>query len=118
MAQTAAAKKPRTSIEAVPQLATLPERVAVLEVKVNNIDEKMDDLKQDICDNHNSLIATLQEMRTVSTTQHTEMANKIKELEGFKNKWAKYVMVGLAFAAGAGWIGSPNFANILKFVGL
>jgi hypothetical protein len=118
MAQTAAAKKPRTSIEAVPQLATLPERVAVLEVKVNNIDEKMDDLKQDLCDNHENIISTLKEMRDTSVAQHTDMANKIKELEGFKNKWARYIMVGLAFAAGAGWIGSPNFASILKFLGL
>ncbi len=115
---TTAAKKPRTSIEAVPQLATLPERVAVLEIKVNNIDEKMDDLKQDLCDNHENIIATLKEMRETSVAQHTDMASKIKELDTFKNKWVKYAMVGLAFAAGAGWIGSPNFANIIKFLGI
>ena len=115
---TATAKKPRTSVEAVPQLATLPERVAVLEVKVNNIDEKMDNLKQDLCDNHSSIVDTLKVMREESTKQHNELAGKVKDLETVKNKWTKYAMVGLAFAAGAGWIGNSNFANILKFLGL
>jgi hypothetical protein len=117
MAQTAAAKKPRTSIEAVPQLATLPERVAVLEVKVTNIDEKMDDLKQDLCDNHSNIIDTLKAMREESTAQHNELASKVKDLEVYKNKWIKYSMVGLAFAAGAGWIHS-DLSTILKFLGL
>jgi hypothetical protein len=113
-----ATKKPRTSIEAVPQLATLPERVAVLEVNIVNINDKMDDLKQDLCDNHTSIIDTLKEMRDTSVSQHTDMAAKIKELEGFKNKWLRYVMVGLAFAAGAGVLGNPSFANVIKFLGL
>ena len=45
MMATATLKKPRTSIEAVPQLATLPERVAVVEVKIQSIEVKIDDLK-------------------------------------------------------------------------
>jgi len=113
-----AVKKPRTSVEAVPQLATLPERVAVLEVKVTNIDEKIDGLKDNLCDNHDSIIATLKTMREESTAQHNELAGKVKDLEGFKNKWLRYVMVGLAFAAGAGFLGSPSFTTILKFLGL
>ena len=112
-----ATKKPRTSVEAVPQLATLPERVAVLEVKVNNIDEKMDTLKNEMCENHSGLLATLKEMRDTSVSQHNSMAQQIKDLEGFKNKWMRYVMVGLAFAAGAGWI-RQDLAGILKFLGL
>jgi N-acetylglutamate synthase/N-acetylornithine aminotransferase len=46
------------------------------------------------------------------------MAGKIKDLQTLKDKWVKYGMIGLAFAAGAGWIGNPNMATILKFVGL
>ena len=34
--------------EAVAQLAVLPERVSVLETKVENIDEKLIDLKSDV----------------------------------------------------------------------
>ena len=113
----AAQKRPRTSVEAVPQLATLPERVATLEVKVSNIDEKIDDLKQGMCDNHAHLLNTLKEMRTTSVSQHNDMAEKIKDLEGFKNKWIRWAMVGLAFAAGAGWI-RQDLAGVLKFLGL
>ena len=115
---TATAKKPRTSVEAVPQLATLPERVAVLEVEVRNINEKMDDLKQDLCDNHASLVETLKEMRDTSVSQHTDMAKKIKELETIKNKWYKWGMVALAFAAGAGWLQATNIPQVIKFLGL
>jgi uncharacterized protein YycO len=114
---TATAKKPRTSVEAVPQLATLPERVAVLEVKMTNLDEKMDGLRSDLCDNHNNIIETLKIMRDESTKQHNELAGKVKDLEGYKNKWVKYSMVGLAFAAGAGWI-HADYGTILKFLGL
>lgn len=114
---TATAKRPKTSIEAVPQLATLPERVAVLEIKVGNIDDKMDDVKSSISDNHTSIIETLKTMREESTAQHNELAGKVKDLEGFKNKWVRWVMVGLAFAAGAGWIHS-DYSTIIKFLGL
>jgi hypothetical protein len=114
---TATAKKPRTSVEAVPQLATLPERVAVLEVKVTNIDEKIDDLKTDLCANHDNIIETLKTMREESTAQHNELAGKVKDLETYKNKWVRYAMAGLAFAAGAGWI-HQDIAGIIKFLGL
>jgi len=99
-------------------MATVAERVSVLETKVDNFDEKFDDIKQDITSNQASLIKTLDEMRIASTAQHAEMAGKIKDLQTLKDKWVKYGMIGLAFAAGAGWIGNPNMATILKFVGL
>jgi N-acetylglutamate synthase/N-acetylornithine aminotransferase len=99
-------------------MASVAERVSVLETKVENFNEKFDDIKLDITTNQSSLIATLSEMREASTTQHAEMASKIKDLQQVKEKWIKYSMVALAFAAGAGWIGNPNMATILKFVGL
>jgi N-acetylglutamate synthase/N-acetylornithine aminotransferase len=99
-------------------MATVAERVSVLETKVDNFDEKFDDIKQDITSNQTSLLQTLKEMREASTTQHAEMAGKIKDLQTVKDKWIKYSMIVLAFAAGAGWIGNPNMATILKFVGL
>jgi N-acetylglutamate synthase/N-acetylornithine aminotransferase len=99
-------------------MATVAERVSVLETKVDNFDEKFDDIRQDITTNQTSLIATLKEMRDASTTQHAEMAGKIKDLQVLKDKWLKYSMIALAFAAGAGWVGNPNMATLLKFVGL
>lgn len=113
-----ATRKSRATNEALPQLATLPERVAVVEIKVQNIDEKIDDIRADMCANHASLVETLKEMRETSVSQHTDMANKIKELEGVKSKWTKYGMVALAFAAGAGWIHATTIPQVLKFLGL
>ena len=98
-------------------MASAAERIAVVEVKVANLDEKMDHLQCDIRDNHQSLINTLNEMREASTKQHAELATKIKDLEGFKSKWVRWIMVGLAFAAGAGWI-HQDFDGIIKFLGL
>ena len=99
-------------------MATVAERISVLETRVENFNEKLDDVKQDITSNHSSLLTKLSEMQTASTTQHAEMAGKIKDLQTLKDKWIKYSMVALAFAAGAGWIGNPNMATLLKFVGL
>lgn len=99
-------------------LSTLPERVSVLEVQVQNIDEKIDRVNSDISNNHNDIVIQLKAMQEASTKQHGELAGKIKDLEGIKEKWIKYTLITLAFAAGAGWIGNPNMGTILKFVGL
>lgn len=99
-------------------MATVAERVSVLETKVDNFNEKLDDVKNDITSNHATLLTQLQAMQEASTKQHGELAGKIKDLEGIKDRWMKWTMIVLAFAAGAGWIGNANLASILKFVGL
>ena len=111
--------------EAVAQLATLPERVAVVETKVDQIEEKLDDLKADVKEMHDCLDNTrdlldkkLCEMAEASNSQHAELAGKIGDLEKIKSKWTMYAMAALAFAAGAGWINAINFPHILKFLGL
>ena len=111
--------------EAQAQLAMLPERVAIVETKVHQIEEKLDDLKTDVKEMHDCLDNTrdllaekLSEMATASNNQHTDLYNKITELEKVKSKFTMYAMVGLAFAAGAGWINAINFPHILKFLGL
>jgi predicted nucleic acid-binding Zn-ribbon protein len=111
--------------EAVAQLAALPERVAVVEIKVINIEEKIDDLKSDVRDMHDCLDNTrdlldkkLCEMAEQSNSQHAELADKIGDLEKIKSKFTMYAMAGLAFAAGTGWLNSVNFPHVLKFLGL
>ena len=129
--------------EAVAQLAALPERVSVLETKVENINEKLIDLKSDVKDMHDCLdntrdtvLAQLDKMTDEYRTnaekyyehanhlneqqsaQHNELASKIGELEKVKSKYTMYAMVALAFAAGTGWINAVNFPHILKFLGL
>jgi uncharacterized protein Yka (UPF0111/DUF47 family) len=97
---------------------TVAERVSVLEVKVENINEKIDDVKNDINQNQTSLLEALKAMREESTKQHGELAGKVKDLQSIKDKWIRYTLIGLAFAAGAGWIGHPSMATLIKFVGL
>ena len=111
--------------EAVAQLAALPERVAVVETKVDQIEEKLDELKvgvremHDCLDNTRDLLAEkLSEMSVASDAQHSDLYKKINELEKIKSKFIMYAMVGLAFAAGAGWINAINFPHIIKFLGL
>jgi dsDNA-specific endonuclease/ATPase MutS2 len=106
-------------------MATVAERVGILETKVNHVDEKIDDIKVDIKDMHDcldntrdSLVTTLAAMRTEATGQHNELAAKITEIEKSKDKLMLYGMVGAAFIAGAGWSGAINFPMILKFFGM
>jgi hypothetical protein len=106
-------------------MATVVERVGVLETKVQHIDEKIDDLKIGVKDMHDcldntrdTLTQTLAIMREESTKQHNELAGKVADVEKAKDKLMLYGMVGAAFVAGAGWSGAINFPMILKFFGL
>jgi chromosome segregation ATPase len=111
--------------EAQAQLALLPERVAVVETKVDQIEEKLDELKVGVKEMHDCLDNTrdlldkkLCEMAEQSDTQHAELADKIKDLHATKDKWVKYSLAAMAFAAGAGWINTMNLPILTKFLGL
>ena len=101
-------------------LATVPERVSVLETKVDNIEEKLDDLKGDVKEMHDCLdltrdgiLAQLEKMHKDSCDQHTELAGKVKALEGFKLKWTYLVMGGIAVLS---WVGghATALSNLIK----
>ena len=125
------------------QLATMPERVAVVETKVDSMIVCIDEIKNNVKDMHDCLDNTrdmlaaklekMQDEYRVNSTkffEHTDrlheedvatdkkLAAKIEDLEKVKNKWTMYIMAGLAFAAGTGWINAVNFPHILKFLGL
>lgn len=125
------------------QLAVLPERVSVLETQVENISEKLIDLKADVKDLHDCLDQTrelladklekMQEEYRVNSIKyfehseklhaadgviHEKMDNRLDDLEKTKNKYTMYAMVLLAFAAGTGWLNSVQFPHLLKFLGL
>ncbi len=106
-------------------MATVVERVGVLEIKVQHIDEKMDDLKVDVKELHDcldrtgdNLTKTLSDMRNEATSQHNELATKIAEMEKSKDKLMLYGAIGAAFVAGAGWSGAINIPMIFKFLGI
>ena len=106
-------------------MATVAERVSVVEVQVANLDEKLDDIKVDVKELHDCLDRTgidlksqLSSMHNESCRQHTELAAKISEMEKSKDKLMLYGAIGAAFVAGAGWSGAINFPMVLKFFGL
>ena len=125
------------------QLATMPERVAVVETKVDSMIVCIDEIKSNVKDMHDCLDNTrdmlaaklekMQDEYRVNSTkffEHTDklheediatdkkLAAKIEDLEKVKSKYTMYAMVALAFAAGTGWINAVNFPHILKFLGL
>ena len=129
--------------EAVAQLAALPERVAIVEIKIVNIEEKIDALKTDVKEMHNCLDNTrdlladklekMQEeyransgkffehadkLHAEDIVTHNKLADRIGELEKVKNKYTTYAMILLAFTAGTGWLGHVNMPLILKFLGI
>lgn len=106
-------------------MATTAERLGIVETKVENLDEKLDEIKVDVKEMHDCLDKTrdgvmskLDEMYGASCEQHSQLASKITELERIKTKYTTYAMMVLAFIAGAGWIGNPNASVLLKFLGL
>ena len=107
--------------EAVAQLAALPERVSVLETQVENINEKLIDLKGDVKEMHDCLDQTrdllagklerMQDEYRANSSKYFEHADKlhaedqeshaaldkkIKELEQFKTKWIYMTAGGIA----------------------
>jgi hypothetical protein len=87
----------------MPKMATTAERLAVVETQVKNLDEKLDDLQEEVKYSHVDIKGQLQTMYEASCTQHAELANKIKDLEGFKMKWTYLVTGGLVVLA---WVSS------------
>lgn len=91
-------------------MATTTERLGIVETKVENLNEKMDDLKVDVKDMHDCLDKTrddlkgeLQKMYGASCEQHAALAKDISDLKKMKDKWTWMVAGGLAvggFVAG------------------
>lgn len=83
-------------------MATAVERIGIVETKVENLNEKLDDLKVDVKDMHDCLDQTrdllaeqLKCMAETSSAQHAEMAKKIAAMEKLKDKWTYATMGGI-----------------------
>lgn len=98
-------------------MATQIERIGIVETRIDNLTEKIDNLKSDIKDVHDCLDKTrddltsqLEKMYNTSCSQHAEMAKKITSLEKTRDKWI-WTIVGAS--AVIGWI-SGHTEIILK----
>jgi uncharacterized coiled-coil DUF342 family protein len=100
-------------------MATTVERIGIVETKVENLSEKMDDLKVDVKDMHDcldktrdSLIEKLDEMYNASCEQHAELAKKISNLEQIRQRMMWMVAGAVAFAG----ILSGHMDKVLAFL--
>jgi len=100
-------------------MATTVERIGVVETKVENLNEKLDELKVDVKDMHDCLDKTrdaltdkLNEMYNASCTQHAELAQKIGDLEKVRQKIMWMVAGGVAVVG----ILSGHLEKILAFL--
>ena len=83
-------------------MATTAERLGIVETKVQNLDEKLDDLKVDVKDMHdcldktrNGLTDKLNEMYDASCSQHSSLAKEISALKSQRDRWVWSVAGGL-----------------------
>ena len=72
------------------------ERIAIVEVKVNNLELKIDDLKQDFKEDTQSIQRTLDKMYTASCAQHAELGKEITEIKKTMHGWVMYALGGSA----------------------
>jgi len=96
-------------------MATTVERLGVVETKVENLNEKLDNLKVDVKEMHNCLDKTrdgltekLNEMYDASCTQHSQLA---KEISALKNQRDKWIWTSAGIVAAIGW--ASGHADIL-----
>jgi hypothetical protein len=100
-------------------MATAAERLGIVETKVENLNEKLDELKVDVKDMHDcldqtrdTLAAQLKSMSEASDKQHAELASKISTMEKLKDRWT-FTVAGVLVAVG--WISAhgTDIINIL-----
>ena len=81
-----------STVNAVKRVEQAETEIAVLQVQVKNLDEKLDDLKVEVKDLHDCLDRNMDETKVIlkefqeaNTKSHDELAEKLSSLE--KIKW-------------------------------
>ena len=100
-------------------MASATERLGIVETKVENLNEKLDNLKVDVKDMHecldqtrDALASQLKSMSDESDKQHAEIAKKISAMEKLKDRWT-FTVAGVLVAVG--WI-SAHGTEVLKII--
>ena len=101
-------------------MAKIEERIGIVETKVENLNEKLDDLKIDVKDMHdcldktrNDLTGQLTPMYDASCSQHASLAKEISELKSQRDRW---VWTSAGIIAAIGWV-SGHTEMIAKIFG-
>jgi len=118
-------------------MPTTEERLGVVETKVEHLNEKVDNIKEDvketkatIANNHLTMMAKLDDMekkyvenrdvfyekfdqrKDEDELAHNNLSKKINELQEFKMKWV-YIISGAAIVIG--WVGAHG-DNLIKIL--
>ncbi len=100
-------------------MATTTERLGIVETKVQNLDEKIDDLKIGVKDMHDclditrdSLTEKLNTMYDASCSQHKSLAEEINALKTQRDKW---VWTAAGAIAVMGWV-SGHSEILIKLI--
>jgi len=101
-------------------MATTVERIGIVETKVENLNEKLDELKVDVKDMHecldntrDGLTAKLDQMYEASCTQHEALSKEISDMKNQRDK-LMWTFSGI-IAAGGFFAGHAD--KILKIIG-
>ena len=101
-------------------MAKVDERLGIVETKVENLNEKLDELKVDVKDMHdcldktrNDLKGQLTEMYDASCSQHASLAKEISELKSQRDRW---IWTSAGIIAAIGWV-SGHSEVIIKILG-
>jgi len=100
-------------------MATTTERLGIVETKVENLNEKLDGLKEDVKEMHDCLDKTregltdkLNTMYDASCNQHKSLAEEINALKTQRDKW---VWTAAGAIAVMGWV-SGHSETIMKII--
>jgi chromosome segregation ATPase len=87
-------------------MATAAERIGIVETKVENLNEKMDELKVDVKEMHDCLDKTrddlkskLDEMASASSNQHAALAKEISAIKSQRDRMI-WTFAGIIAAGG------------------
>jgi uncharacterized coiled-coil DUF342 family protein len=120
-------------------MATVAERVSVVETKVEHIDEKIDGIRSDVKEMHDCLDNTrdlldskldamlveyksnrdkfyehANKLHAEDAEAHKALAAKVEDIEKFKNKW---MYIGIGIIAALGWLGHIDSSKIFSMFG-
>ena len=68
-------------------MPTQPERIAILETKVDNLKEGVDGLKDTLNETHQQMMTQLNRVQEENTREHAKVMAQLDDLMQFKNKW-------------------------------
>ena len=101
-------------------MVTVAERLGIVETKVANLDEKLDDIKDNVKEMHDCLDKTrdtlqsqLEKMYNASCEQHAALGKELKELKKDRDRFV-FMVAGAIAALG---LLSGHASEILKFFG-